>query len=125
MILPKEKITHKDSNDNIFEGEEIFSSKYYCYRDNLLVIVKDKKEYLFKGFNSDILYACSDLTKYIMKGDKFYCSTYEISEGVRLSGGNWKDNKKEGKWYYRGKNEFTILTYKKGKIVKKERIMDR
>lgn len=126
MIIPKEIISHKhkDYSDDIFEGEEIFSSNNYYYKDNLLVIIKDKKKYIFKEFNSDILYACSNLTKYVLKGDKFYCCSYEISKGVRLSGGNWKENKKEGKWYYRGKNEFSILTYRNGKIIKKEKILE-
>jgi len=124
MVLPKEIITHKDGSDNSFVGEEIFTTKDYYYKGNLLVVINNKKKYYFKLINSDLLYACSNLTRYVKKGDKFYCGSYEISKGVRLSGGDWKNNKKDGKWYYRGKNEFSILTYENGKIIKREKIID-
>jgi len=123
MVLPKEIINHEDGSDNVFVGEEIFSSKDYYFKDKLLIIAKNKKRYYFKVINSDILYACSNLTSYVKKGNMFYCGSYEISKGVRLSGGDWKNNKKEGNWYYRGKNEFSILTYKEGKIIKKEKVL--
>jgi len=123
MVLPKEIINHEDGSDNVFVGEEIFSSKNYYYKGNLLFVIKNKKKYHFKLINNDILYACSNLTSSVKKGNKFYCGSFEISKGVRLSGGNWKNNKKDGKWYYRGKNEFSILTYKQGEIIKKEKIM--
>ncbi len=120
MILPKKIITHENGSDNVFVGEEIFSSKDYNYKGKWLVVIKDKKKYFFKFINNDILYACSNLTRYVNKGDKFYCDSYEIFKDVRLSGGDWKNNQKDGKWYYRNKNEFSILTYKRGKIIKKE-----
>jgi len=122
MVLPNEIITHEDGSDNNFEGEEVFSSKDYKYKGNLLFVYKNENKYCFKVINGDILYATSNLTNYVKKGDKFYCDSYQINKGIRLSGGDWKNDKMEGKWYYRAKNEFSILTYKQGEIIKKELI---
>ena len=53
--------------------------------------------------------------------DKFYGSHFRYKNGEFLSGSKWKNNLKDGDWIFKTKEDkFFRLTYKNGKLIKKE-----
>lgn len=123
ILLPSEETLRIQSDtDNKLLGEVVFVSKDIAYQNNVLIVNDQTKKYYFKKFNSDIFVALSNMSKYIKKGDKFYCSNYRFPDNSVLSGHTWKENKKDGEWIYIKGGESFIYTFKNGIIIHKRRI---
>lgn len=110
------------SDDLIFQGNIIFKGKYFIKKDTLIVQMNNK-QFLFQIIDDGIVKALFQLNNYIDKNDIFYCSRYEFKNGDLLVGSNWKMNKKEGKWLYISKlGKSYRLTFKEGKLIKREKL---
>lgn len=108
------------SSDMVISGNVIFKGKCFIKKDTLIVI-KDRNKHLFKILDDGVIKTLFKINGYIKQGDIFLCSRYEYRNGNLLLGSAWKNGKKEGVWIYKTtEDKLYRLTYKNGKIVKKE-----
>jgi hypothetical protein len=108
------------AEDVVLVSSKIFKGKYWVKNDSLIV-VSGKRKFIFRIIKDGILESTFKLNGYISKKDKFYCSHFSYKNKEFLIGSKWKNNQKDGDWIYRTKEDKLFrLTYKNGKLIRKE-----
>jgi hypothetical protein len=114
------------SNDLVYVSEILYRAKFNLKDSFLIAVSKNKKKSCFKVYSVGILELKSDISPKIKKGLKFYCTNFEYRTGERLFGNAWRNDMKNGIWYYISKNNVLyIFTYKDNKLIRKEKFTNK
>ncbi len=112
------------SDDLVFVSEFLYRAKFNM-KDSFLIAVSKNKKSCFKVYSVGILELKSEISPKIKKGLKFYCTYFEYKTGERLIGNSWKNDLKNGIWYYISiNNVLYVFTYKDNKLIRKEKISE-
>lgn len=112
------------SDDLVFVSEFLYRAKFNM-KDSFLIAVSKNKKSCFKVYSVGILELKSEISPKIKKGLKFYCTNFEYKTGERLFGNAWRNDMKNGIWYYISiNNVLYVFTYKDNKLIRKEKISE-